>query len=36
MKLPDAFRKLYLNDRWLQFILLAFMVLFYGISQHGR
>lgn len=31
MKLPDAFRKLYLNDRWLQFILLAFMVLFYGI-----
>jgi hypothetical protein len=31
MKPPDALRKLYLNDRWLQFALLAFMVLFYGI-----
>jgi hypothetical protein len=31
VKLPDAFRKLYLNDRWLQCVLLAFMVLFYGI-----
>jgi hypothetical protein len=31
MNIPDAVRRLSLNDRWLQLILLAFMVLFYGI-----
>jgi hypothetical protein len=31
MKLLNAIRKLYLNDRWLQPILLAFMVLVYGV-----
>lgn len=31
MKLPDAIRKLSLNDRWLQCMLLSFMVLCYGV-----
>ena len=31
MKLQNEVRKLYVNDRRLQYILLAFMVLFYGI-----
>jgi hypothetical protein len=31
MKLPDAIRKLSLSDRWLQCVLLAFMVLYYGV-----
>ena len=31
MKLPAAMRKLSLNNRWLQCILLAFMVLYYGV-----
>jgi hypothetical protein len=31
MKLQDTVRKLYLDDRRLQFALLAFMVLFYGV-----
>jgi len=31
MKLQNEVRKLYDNDRWLQYILLVFMVLFYGI-----
>lgn len=37
MKLPDAIRKLSLNDCWLQCALLPFMILFYGalLSQNG-
>ena len=31
MKLPGAIRKLSFDDRWLQFVLLAFMVLYYGL-----
>jgi hypothetical protein len=31
MKLQDAPRRLFLNDRWLQCVLLAFMVLYYGV-----
>jgi hypothetical protein len=31
MKLPVALRKLYLNDLWLLSVLLAFMVLCYGV-----
>ena len=31
MKLQDAVRRLSLNDRWLQCVLLAFMVLLYGV-----
>jgi hypothetical protein len=34
MKLLNAIRKLYLDDRWLQPILLAFMVLVYGVILH--
>jgi hypothetical protein len=30
MKLLNAVRRLYLSDRWLQRILLVFVVLFYG------
>ena len=35
MKLPNAVRRLFSNDRWLQITLLAFMVLCYGVILCG-
>src|SRR5271156_840461 len=34
MKLRDEICKLYLSERWLQRILLAFMVFYYGVILH--